>query len=56
MVKVTQDGEEAPSTFPLVIDDSVPKGSVVLASGIPETASLGASYGRIELEQAKAHD
>ncbi len=49
-VKVQQD--EGSVTVPLIIDETVPQGSVYLASGLRETVGLGRGYQTIHIQQA----
>jgi NADH-quinone oxidoreductase subunit G len=47
MIKLSQDGRSAEVV--MVIDDSVPKGCVVVPLGTPGSAKLGSAFGSIEV-------
>lgn len=52
-VWVTQNSVRATTPLPVVCDDSIPMGVAVVASSLPQTISLGASYGAITLDSAE---
>ena len=49
-VLLRQDGGDV--RMPLVLDDAVPRGAVVVPAGVRETAGLGAQFGRIAVRKA----
>jgi len=46
---------DATLELPLVIDDLVPNGSLVLAGALKETQGLGAAYAHLEIERSTSH-
>ncbi|MCK8515913.1 NADH-quinone oxidoreductase subunit NuoG [Methylonatrum kenyense] len=49
-VLLRQDGGDI--RMPLVLDDAVPRGAVVVPAGVRETAGLGAQFGRVAVHKA----